>query len=377
VANLTCLLFSVLAGVSAALGLFPAMVKEAGAPPSEAINIMDMSGREVAFDRTPRNVVIYYCFVQASFATIDGTMQHIAGMPTIVWARAKGGLLSHVFPLLQVIPSMGEVGEPDVELVLRRQPDAVLIWKSSSEMLEKIGFRGLVEIDYDQSNYKNARLLMWQLVGAIAGKNDRAQELLDRFHHIMEELQGHLFQVKGAPPRIMMPFESGDGRWSMASKYYYLNETFEMAGGINVARDLPYYSAVDFEQIYRLDPDIILLHYFGNSLVPQRLYDDPRWQPVRAVHDHRVYHMPMNFLDNVAVDEPLILTWLTEILHPEMMPRLTRAAYREAYTQVYHYDLTDDEIDRALFMKENCGSAGYERFARDHGNCLLARLTGG
>ena len=40
-------------------------------------------------------------------------------------------------------------------------------------------------------------------------------------------------------------------------------------------------------------------------------------------------------------------------------------------------NLTTEEVDQALFMKENCGSAGYERFARDHGSCLLARPAGG
>lgn len=365
--NVACLLFGGLAIVSAALGLFPAAVEKTRALPSRPTVIRDMYDREISFDRPPENVVLPSPLI-ASFATVDGTPQHIAGMPDFVRAQVKDGLLSHVFPQMDLIPLSGRTGMPDVEWILRRQPDAVVAWSSNSEVLEKTGFLGLIEIDFTLANYKDARLAMWRLVGAITGRSDRARELLDRFHDNMKELLGQLYKVKDEPTRFIIPFDMGGGHWTVATNYY-LNETFETSGGINIARDMPFHDNMDFEQIYRFDPEIILLRYDEHGPVPQRLYDDPRWRPVRAVRNRRVYLMPMTFLDNIAVDEPLLLRWLAEIFHPDALPRMTRAAYRDTYAQIYNYDLTDDEIDQALFMKENCASEGYERFSRDQERC--------
>ena len=57
---------------------------------------------------------------------------------------------------------------------------------------------------------------MWRLVGAIIGANKRAQELLDSFHRRMGYLAGICcLEIKDEPTRIIMPFDMGDGRWSL------------------------------------------------------------------------------------------------------------------------------------------------------------------
>ena len=44
-----------------------------------------------------------------------------------------------------------------------------------------------------------------------------------------------------------------------------------------------------------------------------------------------------------------------------------RKEFKAAYQEVYHYSLSDDEIDRNIFLDENRSSAGYGRFTRDAG----------
>jgi iron complex transport system substrate-binding protein len=149
----------------------------------------------------------------------------------------------------------------------------------------------------------------------------------------------------------------------------------EHVGAFNEARDLSVSGALDPEQILRFDPDVIVMPSFRGEAAPKRLYGDPTWQALRAVRQRRVYLMPESSSFNFPVDETLLLTWLAELLHPSL-PLVTRAAYREIYAQAYHYELGDDEIDQSLFMKENCNSVGYERFAREQGDCLSAPPAG-
>lgn len=360
--SLICFLFAFVPLIAAAFGLFPATVVDR---PDRSLTAQalyqDMSGREVSFDQSPRKVIVSPALL-TTYATIDGTAQHIAAMPRSLQAMVEAGLFHHVFPEMELIPSIGQTTMLDAEWVLFRQPDAVIIERSLSEMLEKTGFAGRVEIDYAQSHDRDARRAMWVRLGAVAGRNVRTHELLERFYRKMEQLRAHLSQIKDKPPRVVVPFPIGGNLWSVASSGYDLNETFESALGLNAARDVRFSGNVDFEEIYNLDPDIIIMHYYEGGIVPQVLYEDPRWQAVRAVRERRVYVMPMNFANNFAVDEPLLLLWLAEVFHPGSLPRMTREAYREAYNQVHHYELSDEEIDRALFFSENKASAGYDRF---------------
>jgi iron complex transport system substrate-binding protein len=137
------------------------------------------------------------------------------------------------------------------------------------------------------------------------------------------------------------------------------------AGGENPARDQNFSGEMNIEQMMLLDPDVIILvPSVLASTTPSTFYNDPRWRPIRAVRDKRVYLMPATTSYNQPVDERLILNWMAEIFRPEVMPRRARGLYREVYRAVYNFDLNDEEIDNALFLNENSVSAGYERFFR-------------
>jgi iron complex transport system substrate-binding protein len=67
---------------------------------------------------------------------------------------------------------------------------------------------------------------------------------------------------------------------------------------------------------------------------------------------------------NEPVEDPLLLGWMAEVFYPDIMPRNLRDEYKESYQEVYHYSISDDEIEKAIYLVENRRSAGYERFER-------------
>jgi iron complex transport system substrate-binding protein len=96
----------------------------------------------------------------------------------------------------------------------------------------------------------------------------------------------------------------------------------------------------------------------------------PEYRSLRAVKDRRVYTAPMFSLSDLFLEEPLLLDWLAEIFYPDAAPPQLRAKYKQAFLELFQYQLSDDEIDRAIYVKENLQSQGYERFARQ---ALLAQ----
>jgi len=128
------------------------------------------------------------------------------------------------------------------------------------------------------------------------------------------------------------------------------------------------------EQLIALDPDAILLIDPGDHSAPAKLYERPEMNAVRAVRMRRVYRIPDQPLFSTPVMDPLLIRWMAELFYPDAMTKELRDAYRSTYREVLHYALSDDEIDDALFLKENEASSGYGRFARDGGASNRATL---
>jgi len=249
---------------------------------------------------------------------------------------------------------------PDPERILQLHSDAVVAWRIQSEALRKTGYPGLVELEYLS---RRSLFDIWTRLSEVVGREGRARALWDDAEATQRELQDALPPTEKASVLPAVPSAAG---WWIGGRNYELNALLEHVGAFNPAWDLFVSGTVDAEEILRFDPDVIVIPSFSDEAAPGLLYSDPRWQALRAVHQRRIYLMPVSSLFNAPVDETLLLIWLGEVLHPSLS-RMTRAAYHKSYARAYYYDLSDDEIDDALFMKENAESVGYARFARETG----------
>ncbi len=318
----------------------------------------DMSGRAVDLTIPARKVAIL-APVLSSYAAIDEGLQHVTAISAFVRKTESKGVFGHIFPGLIALPIAGINGAiPDPELVFLLKPDAIVAWRVQAEALRRTSYPGLVELDYSS---QQSKFFIWTLLGKIAGREVEATSLWQRAEARRQNLQILPPQIERAR---VLPMAPNAGAWWIGGKNYNLNALIEQLGAVNPAHDLVFYGPTEPEEILRYDPDVIVMPALANDAVPKQLYDDPQWQALRAVRQKRVYRMPVNSAFNVPVDETLVLNWLAEILHPTL-PHATRTAYREIYAQAYHYDLSDDEIDDALFVRENAGSAAYERFTRE------------
>ncbi|MEJ0039487.1 MAG: hypothetical protein WDO68_26155 [Gammaproteobacteria bacterium] len=122
----------------------------------------------------------------------------------------------------------------------------------------------------------------------------------------------------------------------------------------------------NMETLIGFDPDVVFLTVFNNVSTASDLYADPRMQSIRAVRDRRVYRMPNGAARmSGPVEEPLLLQWMAELIHPDMKPRVPlRTAIRNAYREVFGYEMSDADIDTMLRVEENGVSVNYSRFNR-------------
>lgn len=326
-----------------------------------APRIKDISGGEIGLT-VPAKTVAILAPVLSVYAAIDEGLEHVTAVARNIQKDESISTLGHVFPQLASLPVAGIIGaNPDPELILLLKPDALVTWRVQAEALRETGYPGVVELRYSS---RQSITNIWALLGKLAGHETESIRLLQNAETQQRDLQ-KILPLNEEKPKVL-PMAVINGAWWIGRKNYYMNTLIEHANAVNPARDLWFQGPTSPEVILRLDPDFIVMRAFTDEDVPKRLYDDPQWQALRAVRQRRVYLMPLisSPLLNVPVDETLLLTWLAEVLHPSL-PHMIRAAYRGIYARTYRYDLSDDEIDEALFLKENAGSAGYERFARE------------
>lgn len=184
-------------------------------------------------------------------------------------------------PAARHVPSVGDGIAPNVEAILARRPDLVVLYASAAntaaaERLTGLGIRTLtLPMDRLAHVAEAARAL-----GRATGRADTAAALAAAFTAAVDSARA------AAPPadrpRVLLlawdapPIVIGGGSFQ--------DELVRLAGGENVFADLPQASAqVTIETIAARNPDLVVLLDAGEASWAAR----PEWQVVRAVRARR------------------------------------------------------------------------------------------
>ena len=114
------------------------------------------------------------------------------------------------------------------------------------------------------------------------------------------------------------------------------------------------------EQVLMWNPDLIII----DTGTPQSLFDDPRWQPVRAVRQKRVYVQPIGvFIWDRPTAEAAVLhpLWLAKMAYPDRFSDvdLTAEVIR-FYAKIMDFTLTPKLAEKILHggLKVRFGGLG-------------------
>jgi iron complex transport system substrate-binding protein len=334
--------------------------------------VMDMNSRRIPL-APPAQRVIILPPILSDYLTIDKGSDHVVAgsKPNITSARL--GLTGKLYPNVLRLPITGPTVDPsDPEIIMRLKPDAVLAWSQFSESLKMIGLTSLVLVKPTQGDVKGQRK-KWQLIGKVAGKDERADKLWQRYMIKRATIRNEILSTATRPVRVVILNGDADSWWIASGKNYYLNEVLDFVGATNCAESqaasLAREAGNNLERLLILKPDVILLNSGLDHGTPWDIYRKPELQVLKAVREHKVYLMP-NYFDTSMVAVDLLLRWTAEILHPSDMSRKLRGEYRESYRDLYDYSVSDSEIDDAIFLKENMMSVDYDRFARHSSQAL-------
>ena len=132
------------------------------------------------------------------------------------------------------------------------------------------------------------------------------------------------------------------------------SQVIDICGGINVA-DCQLtpgngMTQVSMEQVMNWNPEVIIT---SSPQFYATVYSDPLWASVDAVKNKRVYLAPQNpfcWIDRPQGPHLIIGTaWTAKMLYPDLFKDMDLSKLtREFYSEFFHYDLTDKELDMLL-----------------------------
>lgn len=210
----------------------------------------------------------------------------------------------------RAVPDVGPGLRPNVEALLARHPDLVVLYASAENRVAAAQLHAagiaIVALRTDRlADFVRAS----RELGRAVGESASAATVIDT-------MQRTLARVREATRHLDHPrvfWHVWDSPIYTIGAGSFLDELLTIAGGTNIYGDRNEPSPqVSLEDIIQRDPQVILAGTSGKSA----LTTSPLWQGVRAVREHRVFVVDTNLVGRPSVRAGEAAASIARILHP-------------------------------------------------------------
>lgn len=259
------------------------------------------------------------------------------------------------------LPSVGTTSELDVEKIIELKPDVVILGVreyNDRELERKLSGTGIQVVRVELS-YAATVLPQMMILGYILDKRDEAQE----YRKWCDNVIGEINETLSAVPQDQWPrvFYKHQGKKTISGSTAY-HKTLEMAGGANIAKDLPGdYPEVDSEWVMKEDPDAILIishagAYESNNLTPLKMRFDEiarasEFENLKAVKDGKI--LVAHWMILVSPEYPVGVAYIAKWLYPELFPDLDPQAIHQEYLDKFQKINVDLNSQGAFVYQES------------------------
>jgi len=294
----------------------------------------------------------------SAYATLAGTLERVAGAATPVVQGFRRDVLSRRYGDHASIASVGSIAAPDPETVLSLHPDCMLAWPDTSESLRGAGLH-VIDVDLSSSNLFEQATTLWDKLAALVDQRERGAATL---LYALRQRDMLTASIEGRDQRPRLAFLNGfRGIGILGGRNFYLSGLIDALRARNAADELRSSTIAEPELLAKLDTDYVFIESNLGEADLDALYRSPQWQALRAVRLKRAYVMPSHNIFAPVLDEHLVLRWIAEVLYSDLS-RDVREEYRATYHFLHELDLSENEIDRLLFTRENLRSLNGDRF---------------
>ncbi|MGI5172513.1 ABC transporter substrate-binding protein [Treponema sp. OMZ 840] len=349
-----------------AAGYSQKKAKDASAP----IKVIDQNNMEVTIPKKPERIVLTALPLPSIYALTGEPIEKLVGMHPGSTSAIKNSVMSVMFPQLLKVPSNFINGtDINIEELMKLRPDAVMYWAEYMNQYELFKSAGIPAVGVKTQGGGDVIVTMesWlTLMGDMFGKSKKVDAVLAFGKQIQKDI---LTKVEKIPadkkPKVLYVFNHSSDSISVSGNGFYGGNWIENTGGINAAREIQGHSIVNMEQIYKWNPDIIILTTF-TATMPEDLYENKirgqNWSNVKAVKNKKVYKEPLGVYRwfPPSGDAPLMSMWMANLMQGDVFKYDMKKEIKDYYKKFYQYELTDEQVNGILSANpEAAKGAGF------------------
>ncbi|MDY7517319.1 ABC transporter substrate-binding protein [Bacillus thuringiensis] len=249
----------------------------------EKIEITDLSGRKVTFDKVPE-----------SFATLSmGGMDIIHALGGKIVGRPDTKLtLPDELKKAQVI---GNAHQPNFEQIVSLKPDVLVANNGFQKNVPTVEGQGTQVIISSANSVQDIQKNI-ELYGTVMKKEDKAKEIIQKMNDQMKKYE------KKSDVKALLVY-GAPGTYLAALPTSLSGDILEKTGGKNIASDFPetkeypQYAQLSVERIIEANPDVIYLITHGDPKSVKKAFEgemmkNEAWKNLEAVKQNRVVILP-------------------------------------------------------------------------------------
>lgn len=304
------------------------------------ITITDQADRKVTLEEPAKKIVssyyitTYACLALQAGDAIVGLEQKADTRP--IYSMAKPSLLD--------LPQVGSMKGLNLEAIAKLEPDLVILPIKLKDNIDALTDLNIPVIVVNPESHE-LLVEMLTIIAKATGSEQQASKLTDYYYKQIKKMDSYDSNKKQT-----VYIGSNSSYLETAPGTMYQSKLIETAGGINVAKGIQgdYWSAISYETLLQLNPEIIVIPS-GATYSVQDILNDSQLASLTAVKNNAVYQMPKGIeeWDSPIPSGILGTMWLSSILHEEDYPfdQFVKDA-RSFYQTFYGF-----EIDQSLISK--------------------------
>ncbi|MEJ5064015.1 ABC transporter substrate-binding protein [Erwinia sp. MYb375] len=269
--------------------------------------VTDQLGRQVTLpDRVDRVVVLQHQTLNL-LVQLDATEKMVGILSN--WKQQLGDGYARLVPPLNTLPMLGDLTHVDLEKLVALHPQVVFVTNyAPQEMINQIQDLGIAviaislrtdsdtqqaqlnpQLENEEQAYNDGLAQGIRLIGEVVNQQKQADALVAATFKQRQQVADRLKDIP-EKERIRVYMANPDLTTYGSGKYTGL--MMAHAGAMNVAAStVKGYKQVSMEQILAWNPQVIFVQDRYPKVLDE-INQQPAWQVVDAVKNHRVYLMP-------------------------------------------------------------------------------------
>lgn len=321
----------------------------------ESYTVVDITGREVSFDKVPEKVI----------ALGHGTLKfytYVAGPDKLIGIEeaektghtVTGQSIHYAYPKLRELPTIGKGGakfEPDYELLKYSEPDVIFIaYENTKEELDELqskleipvvglgaGMNGKI---FEEDTYNT-----FEIIGKVMKMEERSEKINSFLKEVQEDLAKRGGDISESP-KTYIGGCSYRGAQDILSTRTHL-DLFDAPKVYNVMDELTEEknAIIDKEKLVEINPELILLDLSGKELLDEDMQADPNfYKSLDAFKNKKAYYIMPYFTYGMNFDTALLdMYYMGSLAHPDKFSDVDIAAKAaEIYTVFVGKDVYND-----------------------------------